>query len=106
MDDNTNPHTNQTTTAQQELIADKKLAAEKKAAERKVHYNLVVKIINWRSDGLTGDSKKNLQKITKKEWKDYCDQTLSIAPADGLPKAKQQLEATKEAIKSRGGFDF
>ncbi len=98
-DDTTVTQTRVQQSSQQSL--DKKEAAKLKAEQRQQVHNLVVKIINWRSDVKL----KPTSKITSKEWKKYCEHTYTIATPENVLKAKEKLKEVRGMIQKQGGFE-
>lgn len=65
----------------------------------------MVKIISW-SDGLKyGGVIKEVDKVTLKEWKTYCSRYIKTNTSHDKTRVDQDLQRTKEAIESFGGFE-
>lgn len=65
---------------------------------------LVVKILRWKDGSLTIKTAATGDKISKKEWKNYCSQVVKMN-ISAPEKAKQRLDDTKRVIEKYGGFD-
>lgn len=72
-----------------------------KIDERLAWHKLVVKIISWKDATLY---LKQIDKITRKEWSEYCKQKLIIGVNLGREKTMQSLDEIKQLIKKNGGF--
>ena len=80
-----------------------KLVSDEKAKERELWFKTVVKIINWK-EGKASKKQALAEKISTKEWINYCQQTLKINSNTLKSKTMKKLEEVEELIKKHGGF--
>lgn len=80
-------------------------AAEiEKLQQKEYWHKLVIKIILWREDQFTTISGLR-EKVTLKEWKTYCQQTLKTNVTYGKLKVNESLRQTWQEINKNGGFE-
>lgn len=77
------------------------LKADGKVDEREVRYQLVIKIINWKSPEVV----KMMEKVTRLEWENYCQNMFKVNVSWSAQKITDTLEETKKLIKAHGGFE-
>ncbi len=80
-----------------------RLANQEKFEERESWHKLVVKVIIWK-DKTRGDV-NGVGKISSKEWKTYCKQTLKNNANLGKQKILTGLKQTRQLIKENNGFE-
>ena len=77
------------------------LKADGKVDEREIRYQLVLKIINWKSPEVV----KFMEKVTRSEWENYCQNMVKVNVSWSAEKVQTTLEETKKLIKAHGGFE-
>lgn len=82
-----------------------KTAILEKQQERETWYKLVVKIISWKSGLLEGGTVKQVNKISAREWRTYCEHSLRINVTYGKSKTQEDLKELKKIIHDFGGFE-
>jgi hypothetical protein len=82
---------------------------EQKAIEMENHaanerrFNLVVKVITWKSVKIEGGN--TVSKITPAEWKKYKAHYTEISKSSSEEKVKAKLDEIFHLIKDHGGFE-
>jgi hypothetical protein len=76
------------------------LKADGKVDEREVRYQLVLKIINWKSSAV-----ESMEKVTHSEWKNYCQNMVKVNVSWSAQKIQDTLAETEKLIKAHGGFE-
>ncbi len=74
-----------------------------KAKER--IFNLVVKIISWKTESKDSSSMQTQNKITAEEWQRYKKHLLDISKTEGVEVVKGKLKEVYLAIKKHNGFE-
>lgn len=76
------------------------LKADGKVDEREIRYQLVLKIINWKSSAV-----ESMEKVTYLEWENYCQNMVKVNVSWSPQKIQDTLAETEKLIKSHGGFE-
>ncbi len=67
-------------------------------------FQLVAKIISWKTYSLDSQSVQNQEKITATEWKQYEKHLLEISKTEGTEVIKKKLITIHSQIKNNQGF--
>lgn len=81
-----------------------KLASQEKSEEREIWFKTVVKVINWKNGPRAGESEITSEKISPKEWLNYCKQSFKINTSSLRSQTQKKLQEVEELIKKHGGF--
>lgn len=68
-------------------------------------FKIVVKVLRWKDGATVYGDLKPIDKISKKEWKQYCETMLSKNISAGTKNTQEALNKTKEAIMYYNGFE-
>lgn len=68
-------------------------------------FELVSRIISWRTRSTDSQSMQNQKRITSKEWKQYEKHLLEISKTDHVSVVKEKLANIHSAIQANQGFE-
>lgn len=83
---------------------EQKLKQEASRAASEKAYNLVVKIIKWKTGIFEGKQIEDKDLITTEEWERYKNYLEGVSTTDSSEKLTKKLAETFEIINKRGGF--
>lgn len=81
-----------------------KLASQEKSEEREIWFKTVVKVINWKNGPKAGEKGITSEKISEKEWLNYCKTSFKINTSSLRSQTQKKLQEVEELIKKHGGF--
>ncbi|HLC87732.1 MAG TPA: hypothetical protein VJG66_01595 [Patescibacteria group bacterium] len=81
-----------------------KLASQEKSEEREIWFKTVVKVINWKNGPKAGEKEITSEKISEKEWLNYCKQSFKINTSSLKSQTQKKLQEVEELIRKHGGF--
>ena len=76
-----------------------------KSTAREEMYQLVAKIISWKTRAVDSHSMQHQKKISASEWKRYEKHLLEISKEEGTQAVKEKLALIHEAIELNQGFE-
>lgn len=68
-------------------------------------FQLVAKIISWKTKSQDSYSMQNKNKISVTEWQQYKKHLMDISKTDGADKVKEKLKDIYSAIQNNQGFE-
>lgn len=89
---------------QTKSVKSDKSSADEKAEKREAWHKIVVKILCWKDGVNSSNSISSTDKITPKEWTEYCTELLKINAQTSKDKIEQKIQETKKLISEHGGF--
>jgi hypothetical protein len=75
-----------------------------KMAENEAWFKIVVKVLRWKDGAIDFGDLAQLEKISKKEWKQYCETMLKKNVVYGKKKTQENLDALHKKITDYDGF--